>query len=161
MKSAIFMLGLMAASIMSPQLLAAELGMCHVFMLCDDEGELFVNGKSVLKANDYQRTFTAQVVIQSGDVLAATVTDKQGGSGGFWSILILRDDKTLVASKDFSYNVAPNPDWKTDVAMKGFKKPRLSLLKDRAMGNVKKPDKAWSQEVDRTYGTLNFKCVVP
>ena len=134
---------------------------CQVYLYCDDEGELFINGVSALKATDYQRTFEAKLSLKRGDIITASVTDKQGGPGGFWAILILKNNVPLAASKDFRYTTAPNPDWRTNPSMDGFRQPQLSPLKKFALGNAKNSQRGWSQPSDRHFATLHFKYVVP
>ena len=150
------------ACIASAQVPATEkLIDCQIYLYCDDEGELFVNGLPVIKATDYQRVFESKVPLKRGDIITATVKDKQGGPGGFWAILVLKNNAPLAASKDFEYTTAPNPDWRTNPALTGFKKPRLSRLDNFALGNAKNPQRAWSQQADRNFETLHFKFVVP
>ena len=134
---------------------------CQVYLYCDDLGELFINGVSALKATDYERVFDAKLPLKRGDIITASVTDKQGGPGGFWAILILKNNIPLAASKDFRYTTAPKPDWRTNSSLDGFRQPQLSPLKNFALGTAKNPQRAWSQPSDRHFATLHFKYVIP
>ena len=130
----------------------------HVY--CDDVGELFVNGSSVLKMDNWTKPFEVPLKIAKGDVITALVKDAQGGPGGAFSILVLRDDKVFLDVKDFRYATNPKPDWQTNPSMAGFRWPEFSPLTTISLGNAKNLQKAWTEPRDQRFGTIYFKTVV-
>jgi len=130
----------------------------HVY--CDDVGELFVNGNSVLRMDNWTKPFEVALEIKKGDVITAIVKDAQGGPGGAFSILVLRDDKNFIDIKDFRYATDPKPDWQTNPSMAGFRWPEFSPLTTISMGNAKNLQKAWTDPKDRRFGTIYFKTIV-
>ncbi len=132
----------------------------HAHVYCDDVGELFVNGNLVLKMDNWTKPFEAALKLKKGDVITAIVKDAQGGPGGAFSILVLRDNKNFLDVKDFRYATDPKPGWQTNPSMAGFRRPEFSPLTTISLANVKNLQKAWTEPKDRRFGTVYFKTIV-
>ena len=133
---------------------------CKVYLFCDDTGELFVNGRLILKATNWTKPFETDLDLKRGDIITVTVTDAQGGPGGAFSILVMRESKTFLDVKDFRYAVKTDPDWKETPSMSDFRRPDFFPLTTISMGNAKNLQKAWTTPKDRRFGTIYFKSVV-
>ena len=135
---------------------------CECYILADDSFELFINGKLTWHASDYQNVVQKTLSLRRGDVVVVSVTDKQGGLGGMFAAVILRDDAVLASSKDFRYTVEPRPDFTTNRSLLNLRVPDLTpFQKSFGLGPDKQPKQAWSQKSDRQYGLVHFKYVVP
>lgn len=135
---------------------------CQIYMYCDDMGELYVNGTSILRSADWTTSHAVKHPLKKGDVITANVTDKQGGPGGRFAIVILKNEVPIVTAKNFRYATEGKGDWQTNPAIIGFKKPNLTPLTSMALpGGVKNVQSAWAEKKDGNIATIYFKCVVP
>ncbi len=140
----------------------APAGDCEFYISADDSFELFINGKSTWKASDYDKVVQKKIPLQHGDVVAVTVTDQQGGLGGHFAAVILRNDTVLASSKDFRYTVDPPADFATSPSLQKLRTPAFDVLPlSFGLGAKRQPKKAWSQKSDRNSGMVYFKFVVP
>lgn len=128
----------------------------------DDSFEVFVNGTSTWKGDDYTNTLKKTVPLRGGDVVIVTVTDKQGGAGGGFAAILLRGKAVVATTKDFRYSVNPSRDFTTNASTQGLRSPDLEpLQRSFGLGPDLQPKKAWTQKSDREYGVVHFKFVVP
>jgi hypothetical protein len=135
---------------------------CQFYIWADDSFELFINGKMTWKADDYEHVVQKSIPLRPGDVVVVSVTDKQGGPGGGFAAVILRDNGVLASSKDFHYTVNPPPDFTTSPNVQNVRLPDMApLQRSFGLGPEKQPKKAWSQKSDRKFGVVHFKYVVP
>jgi hypothetical protein len=135
---------------------------CRVHILADDSFELFINGKLEWKASDYENVIHKELPLRRGDVVVVSVTDKQGGQGGIFAAIILRNNAVLASSKDFRYAVEASSDFSTNPSLQNLRVPDLTpLQKSFGLGPEKQPKRAWTQKSDRKYGVVHFKYVVP
>jgi hypothetical protein len=135
---------------------------CQFYIWADDSFELLINGKKTWQADDYEHVVQKTIPLRPGDVLVVSVTDKQGGPGGGFAAVILRDNAVLVSSKDFHYTVKPAVDFTTSPDMQNLRMPDLQPLnRSFGLGPEKQPKKAWTQKSDRKFGQVHFKYVVP
>ena len=134
----------------------------QLHILAADSFELFVNGTPTWQASDYQNVLHKELQLKRGDVLVIAVTDKQGGQGGTFAAVILRDNALLASSKDFRYTVEAAPDFTTSASVQKLRVPDLNPLSlSFGLGPDKQPKRAWTQRSDREYGVVHFKYVVP
>lgn len=146
----------------SPSPNGRVVGDCQFYVWADDSFEMFINGQPVWDASDYQNVVQKSIPISRGDVLTISVTDKQGGIGGRFAILIINDDKVLASTQDFRYTVNPPPQFTTSASMQNLRVPQFEpSLKSFGLGPDKQPKMAWTQKSDRKFGTVHFKYVVP
>jgi hypothetical protein len=135
---------------------------CQFHILADDSFELFINGKPTWQASDYQHVLQKELPLRRGDVVVVTVTDKDGGQGGAFAAVLLRDNALLASSKDFRYTVAAPADFTTSPSLLNLRVPELTpLQRSFGLGPDKQPKRAWTQKSDRKYGVVHFKYVVP
>jgi hypothetical protein len=150
------------AGAQSPNADANPASACQLHILADDSFELFVNGKSAWVGDDYQKVLHKELSLRRGDVLVVSVTDKQGGPGGSFAAVLLRDNAVIASSKDFRYTVNPAAGFTTSASLQNLRMPDLTpLQKSFGLGPEKQPKQAWSQKSDRKYGVVHFKYVVP
>ena len=146
----------------SPKDPSASATPCQLHILADDSFELFINGKPAWQASDYQNVLHKEFSLRRGDVVVVSVTDKQGGQGGTFAAVLLRDGALLASSKDFRYTVTAPADFTTNPSLQNLRVPELTpLQKSFGLGPDKQPKRAWTQKSDRKYGVVHFKYVVP
>ena len=146
----------------SPKDPSASATPCQLHILADDSFELFINGQSAWQASDYQNVLHKEFSLRRGDVVVVSVTDKQGGQGGTFAAVLLRDGAVLASSRDFRYTVAAPADFTTNPSLQNLRVPELTpLQKSFGLGPDKQPKRAWTQKSDRKYGVVHFKYVVP
>ena len=134
---------------------------CEFFVSADDSFELFINGESTWKSGDYQNVVKKTIPLRRGDVVVFTVTDQQGGLGGHFAAVILRDNEVVASSKDFRYTVDPAPGFTTSPSVQKLRAPDLEpLQKSFGLGPEKQPKRAWTQKSDRNFAVVHFKHVV-
>ena len=134
---------------------------CQFHVWADDSFELFINGKLLWSASEHENVVQKTIPVRRGDVLVFSVTDKQGGPGGRFAALILRDNAVLASSKDFRYTVNPVPGLTTSPSVQNLRMPDLEpLQKSFGLGPERQPKKAWTQKSDRKFGVVHFKHVV-
>lgn len=129
------------------------------YVLCDDHGWVFLNGKAVLETSKVA-PYKLPIVLRKGDVLGVVVADKQKGKAGQFAIQILLDNKVVAIAKDFSYSVAPDPDWKTTTDFFGWRRPAMRTMKT-PLGNEASPQSGWAQPQDEKYERVYFKYIIP
>ena len=114
---------------------------CQFHIWADDSFELFINGKLTWKSDDYEHIVQKTIPLRGGDVVAVTVTDKQGGPGGRYAALIIRGNAVLASSKDFRYSVNPTSDFTINPNIQNLRVPDLEpLQRSFGLGPDKQPE---------------------
>jgi hypothetical protein len=128
-----------------------------VQMWCYDFGTVWVNGNPAMSGK-YPNVESGRIFVRSGDVVTAEVSNKGGVlEFGFEAF---NGNKPTLSAKDFSYSKAPDPDWKTNPNMFGFRSPLEKMKREFPLGSVANPIFATPQKEDEGFKKIHFKCVI-
>lgn len=128
-----------------------------VYMMCNDEGGVDVNG--VREFGTPVRGGTKRLLVRSGDVITLTLAKRKGSIA--FAVEMFRGNASVISAKDFSYSTAPNPDWKTSKKMDGFTAVTTVKMREMSLGNITAPLAATVKGTDEKFNRLFFKYVVP
>ena len=131
-------------------------GGLEVFACADEEYTLFLNGREILAGTSPNKVESGSFPIIKGDVLAAIVK----GNGGWFSLRIVRDGKTVLDAGDMRYLLTEPPSWRASKMMTGFREPKV-WTHEKQMGTDARPRAAWATAKDATATVLYFKGIVP
>lgn len=132
-----------------------------IFICCDDEFTLYVNGKWIGQGWGYVSLRSYKVQLAPGDVIAVRGRDNNAGRSAGLFCTVERRDQTLLSGKDWRCSAKASPTWTTTGYTAGDRPVSLSAIAPEHKAR-KFPNAAgqfmWSPE---TAGVVHFKLVVP